>query len=106
MTSIAFNSDRTSIVSAGCEIRNDNGYCELGTATVWNVEPELNFYGQSALEVARMVQAYFVDFITFSPDGRYILAGSNENAVRVWDAYTWLEITRLPHDSSVSSATL
>jgi len=32
--------------------------------------------------------------IAFSPDGRYVLAGSNDNTARLWDRETGKEVKR------------
>jgi WD40 repeat protein len=37
--------------------------------------------------------------LAFSPDGRYIVSGSDDNTARVWEAVTGEEVVRLPHDS-------
>lgn len=45
----------------------------------------------------------YIAFIAFSPDGKYILSGGNENTVRISDIQTGRMIYRLNHDAPVSS---
>jgi len=39
--------------------------------------------------------------VAFSPDGKYVVSGGDDNTVRVWDAITGKEIARMSHDDAV-----
>jgi WD40 repeat protein len=41
--------------------------------------------------------------VAFSPDGEYVVSGSSDNTVRVWNASTGEEIARMTHDANVGS---
>lgn len=49
--------------------------------------------------------SFFVNSVTFSSDGRYIISGSGDRAgtVRVWDSLTGTDIVIITHDSPVHS---
>jgi WD40 repeat protein len=42
-----------------------------------------------------------VEVVAFSPDGKYVVSGSNDRTARVWEAATGEEIARMTHDESV-----
>ena len=44
-----------------------------------------------------------VTAVSFSPDGKTLASGSQDNTVRVWDLATGKELQRLSHDSSVTA---
>jgi uncharacterized protein with WD repeat len=43
--------------------------------------------------------------VAFSPDGEYVVSGSDDNTARVWEATSGLEIARMIHDNCVLSVT-
>src|SRR5438128_2094003 len=45
----------------------------------------------------------FINSVCFSTDGKFIVSGSDDKTLRVWDATTGREIHRLPHKSSVEA---
>jgi WD40 repeat protein len=44
-----------------------------------------------------------VSAVAFSPDGKYVVSGSDDNTARVWEAGTGREIAGMTHDSPVTS---
>lgn len=54
-------------------------------------------------EITRMPHNGFVFSLAFSPDGKYIVSGSSDNTVRVWEAETGQEIFRVIHEGVVNS---
>jgi uncharacterized delta-60 repeat protein len=57
----------------------------------------------SALPVARMTHDNTVLSVAFSPDGKYVVSGSEDGTARVWEAANGKEVARMTHDNSVRS---
>ena len=54
-------------------------------------------------EIARMTHDDMVNSVAFSPDGKYVVSGSDDDTARVWEAATGKEIARMTHDDDVNS---
>ena len=39
-----------------------------------------------------------VNSVAFSPDGKYVVSGSDDNTARVWEAATGKEVAHMTHD--------
>ena len=55
----------------------------------------------AAHPIARMTHDDRVDSVAFSPDGKYVASGSNDNTARVWELATGREVARMTHDYDV-----
>ncbi len=73
---VAFTTDGKYVVSGGCDQLNAAQSCTQGTARVWDA-----FTGK---EIARMTHDGNVKSVAFSPDGKYVVSGSDDNTARVW----------------------
>ena len=54
-------------------------------------------------EVARMTHDQGVTSVAFSPDGKYVVSGSDDGTARVWEAATGREVARMTHDRCMTS---
>jgi FOG: WD40 repeat len=93
VSAVAFSPDGQYVVSGGCDKRGENYRCIEGTARVWEAA--------SGREVARLTHDDWVFDVAFSPDGRYVVSGSEDNTARVWEAASGREVARLTHDDWV-----
>ena len=57
----------------------------------------------AARPITRMTHDDPVYSVAFSPDGKYVVSGSDDNTARVWEASTGKEIARMTHDDYVYS---
>jgi WD40 repeat protein len=86
----AFSPDGKYVVSGGCDRRDDsNQSCLEGAARVWDAK--------TGTEIARMVHKGTVRVVAFSPNGKYVVSGSDDETARVWNATTGSEISRMRH---------
>ncbi len=44
-----------------------------------------------------------VNSVAFSPDGKYVVSGSDDGTARVWEATSGQEVARMTHDNKVNS---
>ena len=65
------------------------------TAQVWDIA--------AGKEVAHMTHDDVVKIFKFSPDGKYVVSGSQDKTARVWDGLTGKEVARMTHDGSVNA---
>jgi uncharacterized delta-60 repeat protein len=93
--SVAFSPDGKYVVSEGCDQLLNKNNCVSYSARVWEVA--------TGKEVSRMTHDDWVRSVDFSPDGKYIVSGSDDKTVRVWEAATGKEVSRMTHDDIVSS---
>jgi uncharacterized delta-60 repeat protein len=93
--SVAFSPDGKYIVSEGCDQMLDKNNCVSYSARVWEAT--------TGEEIARMTHDDWVRSVAFSPDGKYIVSGSDDKTMRVWETATGKEIARMTHDDIVSS---
>ncbi|NMC34731.1 MAG: CHAT domain-containing protein [Veillonellaceae bacterium] len=56
-----------------------------------------------AAPISRMSHDDYITSVAFSPDGKWVISGSWDHTVRVWEAATGTEIARMTHDGSVDS---
>ena len=58
----------------------------------------------SRRRASRQGMPIYVESVAFSPDGAHIVSGSSDNTVRIWDATTGAEATKMErHSDSVQS---
>ncbi len=90
VNAVAFSPDGQWIASAGCDKMNEPGYCNGGLVQI----------SQAATgnPVARMSShEKEVNVIAFSPDGRWLVSGSDDNTARVWEVATGREVVSVTH---------
>jgi WD40 repeat protein len=105
VNSAAFSPDGRSVASAGCDQFAADLGCTQGSARVWELS--------TGKEVSRMthdfdtdgVFSHDVQSVAFSPDGRHLISGGNDNTARVWETATGKEISRMTHDNQVEAVT-
>jgi len=47
-----------------------------------------------------------INSVAFSRDGKWVVSGSDDNTVRVWETNTGTEISRMTHDGPVTSVAI
>ncbi|MFZ5920133.1 MAG: NACHT and WD repeat domain-containing protein [Chloroflexota bacterium] len=57
----------------------------------------------SARPISRMAHEFHVSSVAFSPDGQYVVSGSDDSTARVWEAASGVEVARKIHGSFVFS---
>jgi WD40 repeat protein len=92
---VAFSPDGKYVVSSGCDQIDENNSCVKNSVRVWEAV--------NGKELAHVTHDDVVESIAFSPDGKYVVSGSNDGTARVWEATSGKEITRMTHDSYVNS---
>ncbi|MBE0670040.1 MAG: hypothetical protein IH588_05585, partial [Anaerolineales bacterium] len=57
----------------------------------------------SSHPISRMTHDNVVNFVVFSPNGKYVVSGGDDTTARVWETITGNEIVRMTHGNSVNS---
>ena len=85
VNSVAFSPDSNYIVSGSSDC----------TIHMWNVATDINFLERHLLEAMKSAIFYSLEghsdgvfAVVYSPDGKYIVSGSSDKTIRVWDAGT------------------
>jgi len=96
---VAFSPDGRWVVSAGCD-EYVGSICIRGSARVWEAA--------TGNEIARMTheEEWYtrVSAVAFSPDGRWVVSGSEDGTALVWEAATGVEVARMTHERYVRFA--
>ncbi len=56
-----------------------------------------------AYPISRMTHDNFVKSVAFSPNGKYVVSGSDDHTARVWEAATGKEVAHMVHENAVNS---
>ena len=91
---VAFSPDGKYVVSEGCDQRDSNNACVLGSARVWETT--------TGKELSRMTHKGWVLSVAFSPDSKYVASGGADNIAYVWEVADGKKIATLTHESAVS----
>jgi WD40 repeat protein len=92
---MAFSPDGRKFVVGGCGEAIYHQGCVRGFVQVWDLE------ASPARKGAWMEPDKEVWAVDFSPDGRWVVAGSEDNTARVWEVDTGLEVARTTHGGTV-----
>jgi uncharacterized delta-60 repeat protein len=94
---VAFSPDGKNVVSGSDD----------GTARAWQAQTGREVARMThegwVNAVARMTYEDWVRAVAFSPDGRYVVSGSDDGTARVWSVETGQEVARVTHDGAVSA---
>jgi len=76
---VSFSPDGKRFISSGCA-EKEAGNCVKGSVKLWSADGKLirSFPGHTS----------WVKAAGFSPDGKYVLSGSYDNTLKLWDAET------------------
>ena len=96
---LAFKPNSNILASAACNKYGDNGFCQQGSITLWDVITHQTI-GQ------RLVgHTDYVSRVLFSPDGQTLVSSSWDHTILLWDAQTGLPLGKplWGHTGSVQS---
>ena len=94
--SAAFSPDGRYVVSGSGDEGGDGPEGIVsGSVFVWEAA--------TGKEITRIPFDTWVRHVAFSPDGKYVVSGSDNGAIRVWDAFSGREVARMSHDDQVTS---
>jgi WD40 repeat protein len=86
----AISPDGKYAISRECNKQEASGACSHGSVLIWDVK--------SGEDVARLAHGGDISTVSFSPDNKYVLSGSNDT-LRVWEISTGKEVVHMPHDN-------
>jgi len=80
--SLAFSPDGKLIASGGCSQVDADGRCNQGEVRLWEVATH------QPLLSPITIQAGSVNSVAFSPDGKWLVSGSTDDTLTIWEAST------------------
>jgi WD40 repeat protein len=86
---VAFSPDGRMLAAGGLARRLESSGPAEGTVWVWNVT--------TGTIVVQLPHQTRVSAIGFSPDGKHLATGGQDELVRIWDTTTWTVVATLPH---------
>jgi uncharacterized delta-60 repeat protein len=95
VNSVAFSRDGKYVVSGGCDKEGFDFTCTQDSIRIWEAG--------TGEEIVRMTHDGAVNSVAFSPDGKYVVSGSNDKTARVWEINTGKEIARMTYEGAVNS---
>ena len=96
---LAFKPDSSLLASAACNKQGENGFCQQGRITLWDVT------NREAAVQTLVGHDDYVSRVVFSPDGKILASGSWDHTIILWDTETNQPLGKplWGHTSSVNS---
>jgi WD40 repeat protein len=94
--SAAFSQDGKYIASAGCDqTDNEIDICNQGSVQIWEAP--------TGIEVERILHDNYLNSVTFTFDGKFVSASSENTTVFVWESASGKEVARITPDGGLDS---
>ncbi len=92
---VTFSPDGHQFLIGGCDDLDSQHMCADGSVRVWETA--------TGREITSVQHESYVNTAAFSPDGRWVISGSDDRTARVWESDTGHEIARVVHEAYVKA---